>query len=353
MDTGTTKWIDYFKGIAILGVIMVHFGVRGIDSKIFSMLIYHAAKGTYIFIFISAYLVYYSLSKYDVNNWNDYLKWIWKKIVRLIPLYYLALLIYMITEGLGSRWWLGSIPKISIGNIIAHLFFVHGFNPYYCNSIIGVEWYIGVLAMLYLIAPIMCKYINNLLKAIVLFLISSVVCFYYLKLADLHIIQDDYIWAYFIDNFTIVSLFPMIAFGIILYWGCKSDVWKRWNGNKKVSCFLIIYSFFLIYRLIRGSEFYGFAASGIWAVSIAMLAMSQICVPNKIICNPLFEILGKHSYSLFLFHFLVINYLPQIPIQNVYISWVINYVWFVGVSLAMAIALDKYIEQPIIKRIGK
>ena len=51
MDIGTTKWISYFKGIAILGVIMVHFGVKGIDSKIFSMLIYHTAKGTYIFIF--------------------------------------------------------------------------------------------------------------------------------------------------------------------------------------------------------------------------------------------------------------------------------------------------------------
>ena len=235
MDIGATKWINYFKGIAILGILMVHFGVKGIDSKIFSMLIYHTAKGTYIFIFISAYLTYYSLSKSNINSWKDYLKWIWKKIVNLFPLYYLALLIYMITEGLGSRWWLGSIPSVSIGNILAHVFFIHGFNPYYCNSIIGVEWYIGVLVMLYLIAPILYKFINNISRAVVLFLISSVVCSYYIRLADLHVIKDDYIWAYFIENFTIIAMFPLIAFAIILYWGSKSDFWKKWIGNKKVS----------------------------------------------------------------------------------------------------------------------
>ena len=349
MDNITTRWINYFKGIAILGVIMVHFGVRGIDNNNFSMLIYHTAKGVYIFILISAYLAFLSLSRTKVNNWKDYLNWMGRKLGKLIPLYYLAILIYLITEGLGSRWWLGSIPRVSIGNIFAHVFFLHGFNPYYCNSIIGVEWYIGVLFMLYLIAPILYRYVNNYSRALVLFLTSSVICSYYLKIANIHVIEDDYIWAYFIDNFTIVALFPLIALGIVLYHGIQSRIWEKWIGKRNVSYFLITFSLFIIYRLVRGSNFYGFASVGIWALVIVMLIMSQICVANRLLYNPLFEILGKYSYGIYLFHFLVLYYMPQIPIQNIYLSWIINYVWTVGISLVTAILLTRFVEQPILK----
>ena len=353
MNNITTKWINYFKGIAMLGVIMVHFGVRGIDNKNFSMLIYHTAKGVYIFILISAYLAYYSLSKRNVNHWKDYIQWMGRKISKIIPLYYLALLIHLFTEGLGSRWWLGSVPQVSIGNILAHVFFVHGFNPYYCNSIIGVEWYIGVLFMLYLIAPILYKFVNNFSRALVLYLISSVVCSYYLKIANMHIIKDDYIWAYFIENFTIISLFPLISLGIVFYYGIQSKLWEKWIGNKSVSYFLIFFSGFILYRLMRGSNFYGFASTGIWALVIVMLAMSQMCVANKLICNPFFEILGKYSYGIYLFHFIILNYMPQIPIQNIYISWIVNYIWIVGISLAAAVLLNKFVEQPVLKRLDK
>lgn len=134
------------KGIAICSVIMAHTGANALPS-ILGMAGGNGNRGVQLFFVISGYLTFLSLQ----NNKESVVGWWVKKFIKLLPLYYIALIIS--TFGGGQSAWLGSEGHISGLNFIAHLFLLHGFIPHYCNSIIGGEWYLGTLVIFYMLAP--------------------------------------------------------------------------------------------------------------------------------------------------------------------------------------------------------
>ncbi len=347
------KWIHSFKGIAILGIILIHFGCHDIDNKVFFLFTYCGAKGVQIFLLISSYLVFLSLNKNNIQTIRQAFNWILRKFLRLMPLYYFALIIHLLVLGFGDRYWLGSIPSISITNIVSHLLFLHGLNPYYFNSIISVEWYLGVLAFLYLLAPLLHKLIKNLKSAVCFFLVSLILCNYITRLQGLQVIQDSYIWDYYIENYNFIVQLPVILFGVVLYFLFQHPIITELKGNKAFSCFLLLFSLFVIYRLLRGSTFYGFAPYGLWAMALGGIIASQVIYPTKIICNKFFDFIGKYSYGIYLFHYLLIMKLPAIPIGNIYLSWIVNYATILTLSLLLSIILNYCIEKPFMKLINK
>ena len=89
---------DSMKGLAILGVIMVHSGcsdMPGILGKIGG----EGGSGVQIFFIISAFLMFSSLDKIRLNGKNTG-RWLAKKLLTLLPLYYLAVLASIAVNGL-------------------------------------------------------------------------------------------------------------------------------------------------------------------------------------------------------------------------------------------------------------
>lgn len=163
--TKEKNWLDSLKGIAILSVVCVHNGVEGLESNISHQIISQMGSGVQLFFIISGYLAYFSLENYmkdrEQTIWEA-VKWVILKIIRLMPLYYLSIILSLLLNGTGGRYWLGSLPQITGTNIIFHFLFLHGLNPYYVNSIIGGEWYIGSLVFMYLVTPIMFRVVKKL-----------------------------------------------------------------------------------------------------------------------------------------------------------------------------------------------
>lgn len=148
--TKEKNWLDSLKGIAILSVVCVHNGVEGLESNISHQIISQMGSGVQLFFIISGYLAYFSLENYmkdrEQTIWEA-VKWVILKIIRLMPLYYLSIILSLLLNGTGGRYWLGSLPQITGTNIIFHFLFLHGLNPYYVNSIIGggmVYWFAGL-----------------------------------------------------------------------------------------------------------------------------------------------------------------------------------------------------------------
>lgn len=345
-------WVDSLKGIAVCGVIMIHSGGSNLPSLIGNIGSI-GNSGVQLFFLLTGFLCFLS---YANNKTGSGKKWLINKLVRLIPLYYLAIIIYTIFTG-GSEYWLGAERGITIGNILAHITFLNAFFPHYLNSILGVEWYIATLAVLYVLVPILYKRIDTLEKSVLWFIASIIpsklLCWlfnYFIRNAN-----DSYIYSSYFCTFWIVAQLPVILLGIVLFYLCKSDMVKQIKNKKFLSYILLFFSG----TMIGGMAFEenslllctNITIFGVW---FFFLSCSQYLHQCILIDNPVFRALGKYSYGIYLFHFIFINYYDKyVPVllQNVILNWLIKYVVIILLSLLISILLTRWIEKPILKKL--
>lgn len=342
------SWIDSLKGIALLGVIMIHSGgaelpsVLGKVGKI-------GNSGVQMFFIISAYLSFVSYSRYiqhEDSNIKSNLCWSLKKHIRIIPLYYLALVIYTLKGG--AAYWYGSIGHITMWNVLSHIFFVNGFIPHHTNSILGVEWYLGVLVLFYYITPLLYKMINSLEKAVYWFMSSSVLCFVISKLCIL-LLQpeiDEYIYSNYFSVFWLPAQFPVLMLGILLYYILRSNVLEKIRYPREFSYVLLFISGFMIAGMIfEYNQILGIAKSTLYGIIFICIIFSQHLNSCRLIDNSIFRFLGKNSYPIYLFHFVVIDifekYVPEMS-HGYILNWVIKYVGVVIVTTCISIFLLRF-----------
>ena len=248
-------WIDSLKGIAIIGVILVH-SYCGRLPLFLGEVSGNGKYGVQLFFLISAYLTFVSLKKHFGKipyNFKTIVSWWLKKFSKLIPLYYFSLLINIYVSI--KTDWLGTAWRINIPNIIFHFLFLHGLVPKYNNSIIGVEWYIGVLAIFYMIAPLLFKHINSIEKSIISFLVSiagSNIIIQCVKLFLPSETESNYYLYTYINESSVIAQLPVIMFGIFLYFIINKCLTLEKINNKK----LLSYCFLIFSLLMILGEFY-------------------------------------------------------------------------------------------------
>lgn len=92
-----------------------------------------------------------------------------------------------------------------------------------------------------------------------------------------------------------------------------------------------------------------YEALGIW---FAFIAVSQVIVECPLLVNPLFSVLGKYSYPMYLFHYLIIGIYEKYMIfstGNGVVDWGIKYISVFAVSLLSGWLLTKFVDAPVKK----
>lgn len=339
------EWINGMKRIAICGVVMIHCGGADLPS-ILGQIGNIGKNGVQIFFLISAYLTFCSMERAFTPDFSfgQIYKWWVKKFVKLIPLYYLALFAYAILVG-GSGYWLGNQGHITIPNMLTHIFFLHGLFPHYTNSIIGVEWYLGVLAIFYLLAPILYKLIDCLYKAIMVWVIGTFASTVIINVASQHVPlgTDDYIYFNYLNTFSIVAEASVLLGGIVLYFIINAkDVKEKSNARRSTSYSLLLFAFVMILGMaLNESHVFGLTDISLFGIWFFIIAISQNIHACKLIDNPIFKWLGKNSYPIYLFHFLFIYAYDgriHLSTENVVLDWLIKYI-FVLCAISVTIIL--------------
>jgi peptidoglycan/LPS O-acetylase OafA/YrhL len=292
------------------------------------------------------------------NQIRSNVKWIIKKFIRLIPLYYLSLFVCGTLQG-GNKTWLGSEEYIKIGNVISHITFTHGFFPHYVDSIIGVEWYLGVLAVFYVIMPLLYKWINSLEKVIIWFGIGGIVCHAATIMVDSFFIpstEDSYIYYCYFGTFWFVAQFPVIILGIMMYFIFKYNVLENIEYRKFFSYVMLGFSICMLGGMAIGNNnIVGLSDYTLFGICFLLLAISQKLNSCILINNKLFEFLGKHSYPIYLFHYFLISVyekiVPDLTGNNV-INWLVKYLMIIIVSAIIAIPLENLFDSPIVKKLN-
>ena len=157
------KYIDAIRGIAIVGVIIVHTGIYDLETYhvLFSDFIGSGARGVQLFFMASALTIFLSFNRR--NQYERYVNrnFFVRRLFRIAPMYYLGIAYYF--------WQNGHIENIgiqTIGKVLSQLLFVHGASPYWIDGLVPGGWSITVEMTFYVLVPVMVARIRNTEQAV-------------------------------------------------------------------------------------------------------------------------------------------------------------------------------------------
>ncbi|MBO3461686.1 acyltransferase [Aetokthonos hydrillicola Thurmond2011] len=304
------QYIDRLKILMILCVVFCHLSeywgmtYRGQVWQFFWPTL--GGIGVSGFIILSGFGLTYSRL---VSNTTDLqvLPFFYKRFLRILPLYYLALLTYLLI-----------VNVIEPQNFLAHLFVVHTFFKEYSHNP-GSLWFIGLIVQYYLVFPLAYKIISQKRG---LFLLGATSLFLY-GLA----IMLDHNGFYVRDSF--------ISFTIQFFLGMKMalDVYKRKIKRylSSIVFILAILEIGLFFIIVNSSLFFKlpyyiyFSVLTLSEISFFFVALNfLIIIENRFRSfqqfTPILHGMSLASYSAYLFHRPILTVLTKGSAWN----WIIS-----------------------------
>jgi peptidoglycan/LPS O-acetylase OafA/YrhL len=231
--------LDILRVIAIFFILITHSGIYISNSPVehfFST--YFASFGIALFVFVSGYSLY--LNNNSINSFEDILKFYKKRLLRIFPLYWLALISFIIIF-----WFLVPIyapsqivnsyqselnSYFTIGNMAITFFGLEIFlSPEYATPIFTL-WYIGLILIFYFLFPILIRWSKNS-KELIFHSILVLIFFLILR---------------FLFNIIDIRFFNFYFIFIIGILACRSQIFI----NKGYSKFLILLPSLMVFSLI-------------------------------------------------------------------------------------------------------
>ena len=342
-NEGKTDWISKAKGFGILGIVAVHTIQRfSLSSHSLSNT---ATAGMYcvqLFFAISAYLTFVSLDKNKMPwTFKGYLKYMGHKLVRLVPVLYIAvlwhiLMSYPIIHGIvienNSHVWKNTLYAVT---------FLNGFSYQYINP--WLNWYIGDLVIFWVLAPFLFRWISTVKKSVWFFVLSMVVA--WLSNLVLEGFGVDTSWYFY---FWFPHQLPVLVIGMMFYQFQKSSFVTS-KMSVLTLAFVVSTCMLLSFFLFSTSPMELHVRYGLFLFVFAYLLFNY----SGKWFNWL-KLLGDNSYGIYLFHgclLAVFDYaVNKYDISKESIpNFICYYVLLVLVSLAFAKTANLLFEKPFFK----
>ncbi len=295
------NYIDALRGLAVLGVLMVHTGAFVFSSGPIATITALGAKGVQLFFFISAYTIFLSYHHQVKSDPNPIRSFYIKRVFRIAPMYYLGIIYYALYNA-----WIGQTN--SAEGIALNATFLHSLSPMYINNVVPGGWSIGVEMSFYLLVPLLVFYVTSYKRAIYFVIICLLV-----RILFLAVLNDNPFgypaneWNHYLYWF-LPNQLTCFAFGILFYffktkYQSKSII--PWNTLWISGVFLVG-----IYLLLKLKSEFEWLNDDFLIMIIVFLLTTYLSVnPNKFIVNNAMVNIGKYSYSIYLVHFAVLYFL--------------------------------------------
>lgn len=334
-------YIDAIRGLAILGVMIVHTSQYGtnIYPEPISYLLNHGATGVQLFFVASAFTLFLSYESRRTREYNPKLNFFIRRFFRIAPMYYLGILYF--------SWQ--TPANTSPAAVILNLLFIHSFSPEYINLLVPGGWSISVEIMFYTLVPFLFAQINSTNRAIKTFIIAFVI-YLTLKVVTGRFLPPTFENKEFFFMY-LPSQMPIFLCGIIAYFLIiKND----YSINSKVLFALAVIMVSHAIWTLLPNHF-------IISVGFTILLVSLAKFQTKLLINPFFTYLGKISFSGYLVHFAVLHWLNHFGLidfistnNTLYsiLNFSIRLIVVVGISTAIATLFYHLIEVPM-QNIGR
>jgi peptidoglycan/LPS O-acetylase OafA/YrhL len=299
-NAGHLDFLDALRGIAILGVLLVHAMILTRQEGHSFKLAFTGQRGVELFYMISAFTLCLSL---DAKREERYplLNYFIRRFFRIAPLFYLVIIVNLILKHVSAPY--SSQRNLGALDIVLGFLFLNGARPHAMTNVVDGGWSIAVETTFYLLLPLLFKYLNSVRRLIVVFAIAApalkFICF---QLASRS--MNGFVAEYF-TLFWFPVQFPIFALGMLTYF-----IWKRYinghvflsEGRQDISLSLLLGSAIVYWACLPFGNLNLYVSSFLFVPLILGLSVSGW----KVFVNRFTRFLGKISYSLYLLHFFLL-----------------------------------------------
>lgn len=331
-NINSTNFIIGLRAIAIMMVYLVHSGGAGVGyiSEFVSTLIFWGRYGVEMFFVISGFTIFYQF----YNEKYTGVQFLLIRYLRISIPYYPVVLIVILLIYFDLKepiYWSIKFNNgiINTENFLFHIFYIGAFDLKFINTLIGVEWslYIEVIAYLIFFFLIGLNIIQfNIINTTILIIFSFLVSKYiniYIKLDPL--LFDWSILKYF-------YMFLLGGLGFLIRKKIDSLNQLKLNNISNIMILLLMVLFFLnvYYKYFIDIE--------LFITILTFLAI--ICIRDTsflgfLLNNRLIKFFGLISYSFYLWHMIVLDFLFNKLGQgfllfffSFIISIIISFIWY-------------------------
>ncbi len=347
------EYIDVLRGIAILMVIFVHNSqtVSGLSPQVKSISEY-GQIGVQLFFVASAYTLCFSRAK-RIQEKYPLRSFFIRRFFRIAPLYYFAIIWYFLTDPINNILKIiNATPHYDFINVLANVFFLHGFVPFANNNIVPGGWSIGAEMAFYALFPLLFMLFSwahskwGMLPLygliVVSILLNITVQVVIGKTLSLELVSDPFIYR------NLINQLPVFLMGMTIFF------YHQYNRSLQVP--IIAQAFVFAGLTLFIEQLFDDKQPWILGAVTVCSGMSFVILLNILkelkYSNKILEEIGKVSYSMYIFHFGFVWYLvpglkmnlegliePHLLLTLSFIIAVVSTFWVAKLSY-------KYIESP-------
>ncbi len=352
--------IDGLRAIAIMLVVSFHYiNNQLINSRLYlgklsAKLFSFGWAGVDLFFVLSGFLIGGILIS-NKNKQNYFSTFYIRRFLRIIPNYYLLVIIFVLICSAPLFWgksYLASntvLPLWSYFTMLQNLFMAKLNNM--GNAAMSVTWSIAIEEQFYLIMPLIIYFTNTKILPYLLIIFIVAAIFF----------RSIYSVAGVSFNIPAYVLLPCrmdaISFGVLLAWinveyGIENFVSKHYKTLLGLLLFSAItcITLFTIYQdigIIRNTLFALF-----FTCCIAIALGKSNSIYSQLLTNKTLNWIGKISYSLYLFHYLILRSTKVVFAKSHNLQ---NPLWLFTASVTALIVsiffswlVYKFLESPIV-----
>ncbi len=298
-------YIDALRGIAVVSVVAVHVAgaipLRGALGQIASF----GAKGVQLFFLVSALTLMMSMKKRTSLEDSPLRNFFLRRFFRIAPAFYLVLLLYLFVGRFMDAHVTGIDPT-SVPHALLVAAFMNGWRPDWINVPIVGQWSIAIEVLFYVLLPFLFPFLTTFRRAVLGWLSSMLLYLASFYLAARLCALEGFSGTPVLDfaYWWLPSQLPIFFYGIGLYFILTERI-SLW---RVVAAYLPATLLILVVHRSIGTV--GLLPVVGLALMLFVVLVAQY--QSALIVNRITRFLGKISFSVYLFHPLVISCVERV-----------------------------------------
>ncbi len=319
LEKKTIPSLDGLRGISALSVALAHGSslVRWIPAD-YAVVLFFEISGLLI--------TWLLLTEQDRSGSIDRSNFMKRRTLRLFPAFYMCWLLAWLVPGVPGRWW-------------SFVYMMDFYNAMHAapveQNILGMAWSLGIEEKYYLLWPSFLKHFNRQTLLKVMLVLFPLVQLYHIVIFNLGHVM----WAAWGFDTRIDAIILGSAMAIAIKSGWAPPAWSLRPP--------IVWASFALVMLLSGTTWVHRLSYGVLiaAYPLAIILMSTIARPPRILNNKVASYFGRISYSLYLYNSLIVYFTARFALFHGFARVAVN---ITGSILAAALSYH-FIERPFLR----